>query len=104
MKMVASISDAWAAQNTGTMSLNINTTGGVLAMTDGSGHAVAGSGTGAIHVSGTLAQLNAELATLNFVAPGTVGTDIVSINVWNQAGVQTTQSTAIGVTTPSTQQ
>ena len=79
------------------MALNVTTTGGAVTMTDSSGNAVSGSGTNAIHLNGTLAQLNAELATMNFVAPNAAGTGNVSVNVWNQAGVQTTQSTTINV-------
>jgi hypothetical protein len=96
VQVAATISDAWAAQHSGTMALNIAATGGTVTMTDGSGHAVAGSGTNAIHVYGSLAQLNADLATMSFT--GATGSDSVSVNVWNQAGVQTTVSTAINVT------
>jgi hypothetical protein len=100
VQVADSISDAWAAANPGNMTLNLSATAGTLAMT-ANGQAVTGSGTDAISISGTLAQLNADLATLNFHAPATAGTDTVSINVWNQAGVSTTQTTSIGVTPSS---
>ena len=37
-------------------------------MLDSSGNKLAGSGTSAVHVSGTLSQINAELGTLSYAA------------------------------------
>src|SRR6185312_13670656 len=48
----------------------------------------------AIHVSGTLSQINAELATLSYTAGG--ANDSVTIDVWDQGGVEATRS--VGVT------
>lgn len=92
-----SIVDAWAASNPGTMALNLTVTGGTITMLDASGKAVAGSGTNAIHVNGTLAQLNAELATLKYQAANTAGTQTLVVDVWNQAGVEVMKSTALNV-------
>ena len=75
------IDDAWAAGHPGSLALNISAGSGTLTMT---GAAATAS---ALHVSGTLAQLNADLQTLVYHAPATAGTDAISFNVWNQAGV-----------------
>jgi|GEM_PF-1327496 len=90
-----SIMDEWAQSAPGIMALNITANNGMLKMVDSTGHAVAGSGTHTLHVTGTLAQLNAELATLTYQASSTVGSDVISINPWNQAGVSTTQTIAV---------
>ena len=64
-------------------------------MTNSSGQAITGSGTNAIHLSGTLAQIDADLATLSYNAPAQASTGDISVNVWNQAGVSTTQTIAV---------
>jgi serralysin len=92
-----SISDPWAANNPGTMALNVIASSGAVSMTDANGNAVSGSGTGAIHVSGTLSQLNAELATLSYTSGGDNAS--VSVDVWDQGGVEATSS--IGITAGS---
>jgi Ca2+-binding RTX toxin-like protein len=89
-----SISDLWAAANPGTLALNITTTAGTVSMKDASGNLVAGSGTSAISVSGTLSQLNADLSTLSYTAGSASAS--VTVDVWDQAGVEATK--AIGVT------
>jgi hypothetical protein len=94
------ISDDWAQHHAGYMALNVSSTRGTISMTDAGGHAVAGSGTNGIHVSGTFDQLNAMLQTLNYDAPDTTGgTDSVRVNVWNQAGVNVTRY--VSITNPS---
>lgn len=90
-----SVADAFAASNPGTMMLNVSDTTGLLAMTSG-GTRLAGSGTHSISVAGTFAQINADLATLSYTAGSGTGTDSISINVWDQAGLDSTRT--IGVT------
>jgi hypothetical protein len=90
-----SINDAWAASHPGNLALNVTVNNGSLTMLDGSGHTVVGSGTNALHLSGTLAQLNAELATLSYQASNTIGTGSISVNAWNQAGTSVTQNIAV---------
>jgi hypothetical protein len=92
-----SLSDLWAAGNAGTLALNVTTSGGTVSMTDASGGAVSGSGTSAIHVSGTLAQINADLTTLSYAAGNSNAS--ITVNVWDQGGAQATRS--IGVTVGS---
>jgi Ca2+-binding RTX toxin-like protein len=64
-------------------------------MTSG-GTKLAGSGTHAMSVTGTFAQINADLATLSYTAGSSTGTDSISVNVWDQAGLSSTKS--VGVT------
>lgn len=97
-----SVADAFAASNPGVMALNISATAGTISMTNSTGATVAGSGTGTIAVTGTLAQLNAELATLTYTAGKSAGTGSIAVNVWDQAGSQTTESISVGITAGST--
>jgi hypothetical protein len=89
-----SLSDPWAASHAGTLALNVTTSGGTVSMKGASGTALAGSGTSAIHVSGSLAQINADLATLSYTA-GSANAS-VAVNVWDQSGAEATKS--VGVT------
>lgn len=91
----ASLSDAWAADHPGTLALNVTTSGGTVSMTDANGNAVPGSGTSGIHTSGTLAQINAELAGLSY-NPGSNGGS-VTVDVWDQSGAEATKSFAVSV-------
>jgi len=81
------------------LALNVTASAGTVAMTDGSGKTIAGSGTGAISVDGTLAQINADLANLSYTA-GTANASI-TVDVWDQAGVEATKSIAVTVSTPA---
>jgi hypothetical protein len=55
---------------------------------------------GTLHV--TLSQLNADLASLSYKA-GAAGSDIVTVDVWNQAGVEATKSFGVTITASSSQ-
>ena len=92
-----SVADSFAASHPGTMALNVTDSSGTVRMTDGSGNALAGSGTGAIHYSGTLNQINAALATLSYTAGGSAGSDSISVDVWDQAGQEGTQPIAVTI-------
>jgi hypothetical protein len=94
-----SISDPWAATAPGSLALNVSTTGGTIAMKDTSGSLVAGSGSSAISISGTLSQLNADLATLTYTA-GTTNA-AVTVDVWDQAGIEATKLFGVTVTSPA---
>jgi hypothetical protein len=97
----ASVADAFAASNPGTLALDISATGGVIAMTSG-GTRLAGSGTDAMSVNGTLAQINADLATLTYTAGSTAGTGTISVAVWDQAGIEGTKNITVTITAPAT--
>jgi hypothetical protein len=95
-----SLSDAWAAGNPGTLALNVTATGGTVAMQDGYGDTIAGSGTSGIATSGTLSQINADLQTLSYTADSSGGS--VTVNIWDQKAAQaseTIDTTASGSTT-----
>ncbi len=96
-----SVTDAFAASNPGTLVLNLSATLGLLAMTSG-GARLAGSGTHAMSVTGTLAQINADLATLTYTAGSTAGGDTINLDVWDQAGLEGTKSLEVTVTATST--
>jgi hypothetical protein len=76
------ISDAWAMNHAGSMALTLTATTGTLEISDGSavvsGHSV--------NVTGSLAQLNADLSTLHYEATSLVGVDHVAVSVYNQSG------------------
>ncbi len=93
----AAIADSFAASNPGTMVLNLADTTGLLAITDASGNKAAGSGTDAISFVGTFAQLTTELAHLSYTAGSSVGADSISINVWDQAGLEETKTISVAV-------
>ena len=96
-----SVTDAFAASNPGTLVLNLSATTGLLAMTSG-GARLAGSGTHAMSVTGTLAQINADLATLTYTAGSTAGGDTINLDVWDQAGLEGTKSLEVTVAATST--
>ncbi|HEY1933506.1 MAG TPA: hypothetical protein VGG99_15950 [Acetobacteraceae bacterium] len=90
----ASLADPWAAATPGTLALNVLASSGSVSM-QLNGSAVSGSGTGAIHTSGSLAQINAELATLSYGAGSGGGT--VTVDVWDQAGVESMKTISVGI-------
>jgi hypothetical protein len=90
-----SLSDPWAASHAGALALNVIASRGAVSMTDSTGKALPGSGTGAIHVMGSLAHINAELKSLSYTAGS--GNASVSVNVWDQSGAQATRSIAVSV-------
>ena len=92
-----SISDPWAANNPGQLALNISATDGTLWMTDTTGTTISGSGTNYINVSGSLAQLDADLTNLKFSGTTSGGYGLVSVNVFDQAGAQATKTLGITI-------
>jgi hypothetical protein len=91
------VTDFFAANNPGSMALNVNCTSGTLTMKDQNGNAVSGSGSNSLQFSGTLSQVNAALATLTYAAGASTGSDTVAINVWNQIAENTTQDTFVTI-------
>jgi len=82
-----SIADAWAQSHSGTMALNLSVDHGSLS--------VAGQVGASLQLTGSLAQLNADLAALDFAAPSSAGAAALSVNAWNQAGYSVTQTVTI---------
>ena len=94
------IADAWAATASGTLALNVTATDGTVTMLAANGSHLAGSGTSAIHVSGSLAQINGELATLSYTAGSATGSGSVTVDIWDQAGVEATKSVGVTISKP----
>jgi hypothetical protein len=87
-----SISDVWAASASGAMTVNLwdDNDDGTISVP---GHAASGS----LTISGTLAQINADLAGLSFTAGRTPGSNGLTVDAWNQAGVERTQTISITI-------
>ncbi len=96
-----SISDPWAASRGGALALNLSTTLGTISATDSTGKVLSGSGTSAIHLSGSLATLNADLAGLTFTS-ATAGTAKLTVDIWDQGGVEAKSAVSIAVQPTST--
>jgi hypothetical protein len=96
-----SISDPWAANRGGSLALNLTAKSGTIAGTDSTGKALAGSGTSAIHLSGSLATLNADLAHLTFTS-ATAGTAQLTVDVYDQGGIEAKSAITINVTSGGT--
>ncbi len=95
-----SVADPWAGTASGTMALNVTATTGTITMLDASGNRLSGSGTASISVNGSLAQINAELATLSYTAGTSNGT--IDVDVWDQSGVEANKSFGITVSALTT--
>ena len=96
-----SYSDSFAQTNPGQLFLSISDSSGTLASQDASGQAVVGSGTNSIALSTDYVNLNAILANLHYTAGANAGSDSIQFQVWNQAGVETTGSTAVTIGAPA---
>ncbi len=97
-----SVVDAFAATNPGSLTLNVNAGTGTVTMTGSNGSKVTGSGTHAISLQGTLAQISYDLAHLTYTAPSTGSSDAIGIDIWDQAGHEGTQSIAVSVKAATT--
>lgn len=91
------VADRFAASTPGTMALNISASSGAIQLSTPGGAPLPGSGTHYIQYVGTFAQVNAALQRLTYTADG-VGSDTLTVNVWDQAGRSTTTTIPIGVT------
>ena len=90
------ISDPWALTAPGTMALNVWDTGGGTIAMDGQ----TATSSGAIHVSGTLAQLNTWLAGLTYTAGASQGADTIVVDVLNQGGFEAQKTISVTVGAP----
>jgi serralysin len=93
--------DSYAASDPGSMALNVASTGGNIAMTDGGGTALAGSGSTDIFVQGTFAQINADLATLSYTAGATTGAGQIRVEVYDQLGLSSNATLPVSITAAS---
>ena len=78
------------------MALNVWDTGGGTIAMDGQ----TATSSGAIHVSGTLAQLNTWLAGLTYTAGPSQGADTITVDVWNQGGFEAQKTISVTVGAP----
>jgi hypothetical protein len=91
-----SIADADANVAGQTITATLTDTVGALSVGNSGGGTVTGSGSASVSIVGTLAQVNADLATLSYLS-GTVGSD--SIKLAANDGDGGTGSKSIAVTT-----
>jgi len=89
--------DTFAATHAGALALNVSSTGGAIAMTD-AGKTLAGSDTSSIFVQGTFAQINADLATLSYMAGATAVPGQISLQVYDQLGLSATTELPVSIT------
>ncbi|HTW73242.1 MAG TPA: type I secretion C-terminal target domain-containing protein [Acetobacteraceae bacterium] len=92
-----SVSDPWAAGNGGDMALNVWDNSGTLTI-DGQPFGPGGGPVPYGMFSGSLAQINADLASMTYTAPAAGGSDAITVDVWNQAGVDVTETIAVSGT------
>lgn len=94
-----SVSDNSGSASTETVTANLTDSNGILSAntaTWNGGGAVTGSGTNNVTISGTLAQVNADLGTLTFTS-GTAGSDTLAMAVTTNAGGSANASTSVDV-------
>ena len=92
--------DAAAGKAAGTLSLNVSSLGGTFTITDGTGKVLTGTGTTPIFAQGTLAQFDAEFATLSYTAGAKAGRDELSITVTDQSGTSFGVAVQVAVAAP----
>jgi len=91
------IGDAYASANGLTMTVVVDDTAGLLSMVDASGNAVAGSGGNGIVLTGSVASVNAELATLTYTGPAYATNDAITIAATDADGGSSTQTISVPV-------
>jgi hypothetical protein len=92
-----SFTNSWAASAPGSMTLNIwDSAGGTIAMAGRTATAA-----GWVSLTGTLSQLNTDLAGLTYTA-GTAGVDSITIDVWNQVGIEAQKTIEVTIAAPPT--
>ena len=62
---------------------------------------IPGSGTDGFAVQADYVDVNAILAGLRYAAGPTAGTDTITFDIWNQAGVETTATTSVTIDPPA---
>lgn len=88
--------DSFAAGNPGQLFLGISDSSGTLSATDSAG-VVPGSGTNSIGASVSYTDLEAILKGLSYTAATKPGSDSISFDIWDQAGVETTGTIPVTV-------
>ena len=96
-----SIADGSVSPNSGSLTLTLHAQHGTLGMTDAAGNLLAGSGTAQISVTGTLAQINADLSHLSYNAGSASTTDTIALDLVDPAGGHTTNAVSVAVAPPA---
>jgi len=91
-----SMTDPWAANHAGTLALTISVDAGTVTGTDSAGHSFSATPGNAARLTGTLAQIDTDLAGLSFIDQ-TAGTAHVTFAVYDQAGVSNSKQDTITV-------
>ncbi|MDX1965441.1 MAG: hypothetical protein SFX18_20010 [Pirellulales bacterium] len=86
--------------DSGSLTANLAVTAGTLSLTAG-GASVGGNGTSALIVSGTIAQVNAALATLSYTAPASGTAATLTANANDGTATGNTVTTTINLVPPS---
>jgi hypothetical protein len=92
------VTDSYAASSGSTVSVVVSDSFGSLSMTDASGNLLAGAGNASMTLSGSVATVDAELATLTYTAPAGNVSDNISITAKDTAGGSSSQSFAVSDT------
>ncbi|HUN40848.1 MAG TPA: hypothetical protein VMU81_11190 [Acetobacteraceae bacterium] len=98
LSVSGSYADSFAAGNAGALYLGITGSSGTLHATNTAGQAVAGSGTDSIALTADYADVNAVLKSLTYTAASATGSDSINFDIWNQAGVETTDTVPVTIT------
>ena len=98
-----SLADPTASVASETFTVTLTDSGAVLAATAASGGTVGGSGTSTVTIQGTLAQVNADLATLGYQR-ATQGSDKITVSATTSSGAAATplKISATVTNTPTT--
>ena len=91
------VADPWAATNPGTLALNVWDQSGTLKI-NGQTFGPGGGPVAGGMFSGSLAQINADLAALSYTAGANAGSDTITVDVWDQAGVEVKKTIPVTVT------
>jgi beta-glucanase (GH16 family) len=87
--------------SSGVFSVVVSDTAGLLKTSATSGVTEQGESSKALTLTGTLAAVNAELATLTYIAGTAAGTDLISVSANDAAGDKGISSVGVTVTAPA---
>lgn len=91
--------DTAAASNPGAMYLRVSDSSGALSATS-AGSTLPGSGTNTLTLSATYNVVSAALSSLKYSGKISAGSDIISFDLWNQYGIETTGAISVTIGTP----
>ena len=92
------VADIGAGSGSLQMTVRVSDLSGVLSMVDAAGNAVPGSGGHSIALTGSLAAVNAELATLTYTGPSYAANDAITVAASDNFGAASTHTISVPVT------